>query len=287
MAKLNKLILVTALVFINTLCFAEAKEEDNELNYAILGPIITHFTDASSYTRQMSKEIIKYQTSNKIKLDLKGTMALGDELAKKAPFNDDKYKCIRDKIDSMEETNSTLIAKRYLTAWTYKVEQCVGYANLALIAFEFNRMNSIVNSDKSFLFKYAVLVKAKKNGDHRLLLVEGNSGTMFAVDPWIREVRQLYNFTKLSDAKPLNTDDYKQLNSLYGVVADGVIYYDVFYVDGNTEWELRPTTSKNILDNMQTFDFEMENLYNTLYFPRWTTKYAKLMAGMKAYRVNQ
>lgn len=262
-------------------CLANAiEDEERELNLTLLRPIIDHFSESNSYSKIMSNKILEHEIATKTQLNRAQVAILKKQILKEHPFTDDTLRCIHKTVHRIKgKTLSEEIAKSYLNVWLMKSVKCSDYAELVLIAFEFNRMNNIIIG-RPLHFKTAVLIIANTDtGDHSFVLVEGNSGAVFAVDPWARRVTRLYpNFIKLSNIADkiykLGDNDNYQLNLLFGQP-----YYDVRYVNYDTKWLLKEEHSQLIRDISLKRNDYMQILYETLQpsFPQWELGYKPLL----------
>jgi hypothetical protein len=293
-----RLLFILILAFSSALCFADAKEEEAELNVAILDPIINHFPEDSSYTRMKSKAILKYEKNKKIQFNKKEAYDYIKEKERSGELTsrDSDYDCLWDTLDEIDSTNSDGFAARWGTSWHMNVIQCSGYANLALITFYFNMMNYKIRGEQP-MFNGAVFVGARGDtGNHVFILVEGVSGTIFAVDPWIRKVIRLDGFIKLSPllSNPQGAvydlkDPYNGLlNHLFSEEGDnGIRYYDALYVNAGTKWFLGVKQSLAIRC-MAEMGGLMKTLYEAInvdrrfprqvpWFPRWQSDYSDLV----------
>lgn len=212
---------------------------------------------------------------------------LGDERMKEIKREDERCLKYGEKFFDSSDALATCLS----SSWGYKVANCNFYSRMVMTAFAFNLRNHWVQR-KQFLFKEAVMVVNKTGtGDHVFVLVEGNSGAMFVVDPWIRQVIQLEDVIKLSAfaRHPLIVPypDAKALNSLFSVSYQGTVYYDETYVNENTKWILRRNDSQAIERFVNTYydstskkdnELNMRDIYTYLrgYFPGWQLEYEEL-----------
>lgn len=310
---------IAILMISSSMCFAGQKEEYDELRYNVLEPITAHFGDSSSLTKLISSEMIEMQKSGwKIKnpkatsIDMRNEAraavrtkiggARFDEMDKTIPGFCKQY-TERPFHGSKQEWVKDVLATVISVAWDYKVANCEAYIRIVLLALNFNRLNNA--QLYSSLFKEAAVVKAKPPSDHYFVLVEGKSGTMFAVDPWIGQVTILDGVTKLSaiTANPLIKDyppkTLNKLNKLFESSDDnGVAYYDEIYVGKTTQWILRRDIPIGYEQFVYTYDpapenahspervidiqdvkdknLHMEDIYTHLRFPSWKVEYKKL-----------
>ncbi len=301
-----KLWLIVVLVFLSAMCFATKEEdiaaEEKELNEAILAPIVGHFPASSSYTWRISEAIIRYERSNKKEFSKYEASNYVEKLLATPEFKDiDKAVCdwrAISKIDARDVNG--FVAKLRLT-WRMGIIQCGGYADLAMLTFNFNMMNYQARGVKP-IFKSAVFVVAlRNNGDHAFILVEGDSGTVFAVDPWVRldkdmsprsgMVERLPGFPKLSTITSwnggvyrLSQEDNDRLNNLFGYKENGKLYYDGMYVTKHTEWILDRATADKIGCMIKSGDaikimYEELNFSHT--FIQWKIDYDRLLQWQK------
>ncbi|MCE3268264.1 MAG: hypothetical protein K0R49_516 [Burkholderiales bacterium] len=303
-----KLFLAIIFLVSSSVCFAGAEEEEAELKFAILDPIMNHFSESSSSTRLMSKEIIEYEKNI---LGRQATLSevsiwIKDIWSKTHRFNDDKTSCALAAIQkcySCFSTDAEVLAYSQLLSWKLRVSNCNEFAKLVMLSFEFNR----INNEKLHIpttLKSAMLITTFQNldstgGDHSAVLVEGNSKTMFLVDPWLGKVIKLnQKFPPLSyiieKADNLGTPFYWSILNYYGVnkilnIHYKNTYYDVWFVNENTHWKLRNSSSKNIHDIVRTCSKSMRKLYEGIRlnkepasdvipdFPQWQLDYATLL----------
>ncbi|MCC2625148.1 MAG: hypothetical protein K0R14_1021 [Burkholderiales bacterium] len=297
--KKIKLLFIIVLIFSSMMCFATIEEdaaaEETELREAVLNPIINHFPVKSSYTWRVSQAILEQEKSEKRQFDIDKAKEYLRELSEMPGFKDTDYNCIWKEITEMGDRDINGFVARTILAWQTKVIQCGGYADLAMLTFNFNMMNYKAQGI-SPIFKEAVYaVVVKDTGDHVLILVEGRSGTMFAVDPWIRNVIKLPNFPGLSNINFSNGKYYlkpqenKQLSSLFASADEnGKLYYDVMFVDKYSNWVLDRMYSLKIScvarsgGPIKTM-YEDLNLANAQFpkrvpwFPRWQLDYDRLI----------
>jgi hypothetical protein len=292
--KKIKILTVVVLSFISILCFADAAEEERELNEAVLQPIINHFPEDSSHTRVMSKMLIKYEMDKNIQLEPAAAKEKANEFAANPPFNDFDYSCAREAMQDIDTRGIAGFAAKWGLAWHMGIIQCDGYARLALITFYFNMMNYRANNEKPIFKKAALVGTVRGSGDHIFMLAQGDSGTMFAVDPWIRVVKKLPNsFVKLSNVglftpKELSPDENKLLTGLFGMAdLNGKVYFDGKYVNVNTMWVLEVSLA-NKIRCMAEMGGPIKTLYEDLnfdrrfpqqvpWFPRWQLPYDRLV----------
>lgn len=296
MKILAKIVFASVLLVLNSVCFADALEEELELNSDILVPIICHFNDSSSLTKCVSTKLIDQQKKDKMLLNRFEVLSIYSNVAASLKDYGVKLDAIREasacpKGDKNQLTASGL-ANSLKLAWELKVSNCGEYSLLVMIIFEFNRMNNYLLG-KPLNFKEAMFVTTKgKTGDHVFVLIEGLSGTMFAVDPWIWKVTKLEpSFMKLPDIHKgnhsLDTIDIpaqlnQKINQLYGSNSKASTYYDMIYLQANTKWNLDITRSKKIYDLIHEQNKEMKELYDTLRFsdrlrfPQWVMEYDEL-----------
>lgn len=266
------------------MCFAGANEEEAELNQAILHPIIDHFLKDSSYTRKISKQIISHEVNLGKQLDRNEAAEYLENILESEPFTNDAYECAWKAQDIIDDRfDSENFAKRYLLAWQNKIGQCYDFTRLALIAFYFNMMNyKIAHPGVTPMFKAAFLTETVGDtGHHLFMLVEGTSGTIFAVDPWAGQVTTVPELTRLpailsSDKEDrlvyrLGPHDNKRINLLFSQP-----YYDVRYVNSDTQWRLQIYSTNKVREMAEGGCGNIKILYDTLRFPRWQTNYTVL-----------
>jgi hypothetical protein len=291
--KFIKLFFIVMLILSACVCFAGPVEEWLWLHDEILVPIQSNFNDSSSSTKLISMELIRMQKEDGVIINednIKQMLSLAIENLKNKKKWDPKHFMgnIRNVcgVCNHGQTEAECAADILQTAWQNKISNCGEYADLVMIALEFNRMNYMKNEGKSFIFRNAVYVKAYTGtGDHELVLVEGISGAMFAVDPWIWKVEKLDNFPKLSEIKYVNLNDSanQKLNSLFGELYNGKKYYDVKYVNESTMWVLHRERSQDTQRYVSNYDPGMKVFYETPRsdgrpkFRSWTTKYDELV----------
>lgn len=289
MKKLKYFGLFIIIAFSSAACFAGSPdEEEKELKAAILDPIVNHFPEEASYTKLMSKAIVQYEIDKNTQLDPTGAANLKQEFDKKPPFNDPYYKDAKCAIDDIDVGSSTAgFTARYLSIWQNKIISCGGYAKLVLIAFYFNMMNYQLCAAKP-LFKEAIQISSA-GGDHSFVLVEGDSGTIFAIDAFEGKITRLYNFTKLSTMSGKSglvdlkrQEDNEQLTRIFGTADNnGKLYYDVIFVSEKTKWYLNGAVTAKIRDITKSGG-SIVTLYDVLRetdggFPRWRADYDQLL----------
>jgi hypothetical protein len=284
-----------------SVCFANALQEELELNSEILVPIINNFNNSSSFTRLVSLELIEMQRSNKIMVDPnKRDIQLYQKAAQQVRSNPSLRGAVEGVLSNCRvclpgQTAGGCFADAHQYYWTQKASSCAEYAELVMIAFEFNLMNYVaLGKAQEWPFKEAVFVKTSPDtGDHGFVLVEGVSGAVFAIDPWIWRVVRLYNFPKLSDIKGVfvNLADVDKtinlnqiLNSLFASPYKGKVLYDGWYVYKNTEWILDRYSFQKIQNYAHEYNPYMKIFYDTPKsdnlpkFRRWTKKYDELVS---------
>jgi len=195
--------------------------------------------------------------------------------------------CHKSYKEYQDQMTATTFAKSQLLAWQLKVSNCLEYSNLAMLAFEFNKMNNILLG-KPLNFKEALFINTMNNtGDHIFVLIEGKSGTIFALDPWSRTVVELDPaFINLFSIKP-DSDNMiqipetlnKKLNLLYKDT-----YYDVLHVREATKWYLDVGYSKKVQGFAHENNNDIKDFYNALRpvgdrpkFPQWILDYDELL----------
>jgi hypothetical protein len=286
----------------STICFAGGKEEYTWLSNDLMVPFVVNFNDSSALTRLMSIKLIKYQKEN-LKRQLNRAEALSimetTLLNREKPFDDDKRNSLMKDIRKCgkQAGGASGLATVVHMSWQNKASNCNEYAKSVMIALEFAQMNSIASGNGP-IFKTAVVVGTYEEiysytsgleialNDHTFVLVEGLSGAMFAIDPWIWQVVKLDNFAKLSSIDPQITDLEKassksinlnlELNQIFSRQNGG--YYDVIYVNSDTKWQLERKFSQNILNNVHTRNEDMRNLYDNVLMPKfhWAKTYDQL-----------
>src|SRR5579863_3098928 len=291
MMKPIKLFFIFVLAVSSTLCFAyTADEEEAELKSAIFTPIVVHFSKEnganSSISERLSAAIIKIEVDNKTQFTRDNIVKLIKNGAFSDIANDEQSVKCMDRIKKAGDVDDPTadFVIRHSDVWSLKMATCRAYAKLVLIAYEFSYLINInKNLDlTSYPFKDARIISTKKPYDHSIVLVEGRSGAMFAIDPWAKKLIRLDlldpAFVKLSAMKDSNisNDDNKTLNAIYSKP-----YYYAYYVAADTEWEVDHANSDRIVTLVFECNAHMRDFYNTLQksFPLWTVGYPKLFPG--------
>jgi|GEM_PF-2530169 len=308
MNKLVKLLFLVTLVFIANVGFATGDEalrnammvngeklapgEELELLNTLLSPITTNFTDKSSLTKLLSNKIIESQINAKRAFTIDAIGELVEKVKADPEFNDENRKVIDDAISCTSgSSKSELFARKYIKNWQNSVANCRDYVDLVLIAFNFNMMN-IKAQGKIPRFQGAVYIKTiGDTGDHGLVLVQGKSGYVFVVDPWLRKIINLgpdfFEFLTDMDNEKLNVlpDAYNLLlNRQLGTFDKDTkkTYYDVLYVGPKTKWTLDRVHTSLLYtiahtrdDYMQAF-YEDANIGNA-FRGSWVTDYRRLL----------
>jgi|GEM_PF-4158997 len=253
------------LVFLTNICFAEKEEEFKELNDHLLIPIVTHFSGGKgSATDQIWKMLMDMQTSEGrqfVKKDI-------ELLRERGVFSTMKdSECSVGLYDTKGKINIKNFVAAYKTSWDNKDARCGRLAVFTLMGFEFNMLNNLAMRSN---FKWIRIVAAcGRSGDHGTVLVEGNSGMTFVVDPWIKNLAQLpSDFPHLSGVHRnavLMGEGYI-LNNLFSKP-----YYDVIFVNSDTIWCIDDTETDKILDIVYNRSAEMQELYDYIKpsFPWW------------------
>lgn len=302
MRKLIKAFYILILILNATLCFAGADEEEDRLNSVVLAPILKNYTISSSIEGLRHLYIKKAQIA-------KGRQFSADELdeflkvlAKKPPFNDYKLKCAYEDMrgkwrrdlehgDSDHENSSDdeypasaaeIFSENLRMSWNNKMANCGEYAYLVVIILEFNRMNIIRSKMHRFFEKVVLVHSVRGTGDHVFVLVKGVSGIIFAVDPWLRKVKRLEGLNDIPST--LIKDEEIFLNKQENLMLNEQLfkdpYYDIFYVNKETQWFFDIQTSAAIENYAHTKANGMKELYNILlnyeYEFGWTKSYNKL-----------
>lgn len=271
------LIFKLVLIFSISTCFANVVDEQKELN-TIYVPIVTHFANAQgSPPQRLSDSIIAAEVAQNKQF----SKSKVHEMVKKGYFadtvDDDKFLDCKDELVKLKgKIDVAVYVDNYLKLWNLKTLTCNMYANITLIAYEFNRMN--YEQDKPPLFYAASIVYSMpKTGDHGFVLVEGTSGTMYALDPSYKKMAILKNFPKLS-----NMSCYGRISLTHSVYLNFTLFrkpfYDVFYINYDTMWRLHAINTQNILNLVHTKNEHMKIFYETLRpnFPQWKYKYDDL-----------
>jgi len=326
MKKLTKLICIVALLFSVPTCFAGEKEKAAELaalKSDILDPIIDPITGnpptvdnppaaSSSYSRLLSLKMIEIQKARRKKITDKHDMELVEKTAEEAIRADigaarfqeiqKGYAACSKFYEDIARGSQEAFARYLAEAWIYKNTPCYFYTYMTLTAFMFNHKNSLVpGNGKPWLFKQIVTVMTTpETGDHRLVLVEGKSGTVFVIDPWFPKIEELNGVTKLSEIPyyPSNNAYYpnsEALNNLFGDSDSGITYFDEKYVNEKTKWVVlwqdvrlfdkwfnedfgtNVDISKSLKENKK-ITVHMEDIYNAFRydFPAWQADYKDL-----------
>lgn len=282
MKNLIKLLFICTLVLSYVVCYAGEADELAELQTAILIPITKNFNEDSSLTKKMSKAIINQEIATKTHYKKEQIMAVIHGIIRGGLREEDVDAYAREvsEVCEIEPTVNKLINK-YVKSWVWKKSNCVNYANFVIVAFEFNQMNKQITRGEKLLFREARYVETYGNtGMHVFVLVEGVSGTIFAVDPWIHKIVPLPVFPKLSAIHEpiyeLSGAENAQLSRLFGVMdkASGEVYYDVKYVNFDTKWRINAT--KEPLCLVHKLSPEVQVFYNTFQgnFPLWKHEYS-------------
>lgn len=269
--KLVKLILILVSIFGTSICFATQAEEIAELQNYVLTPIVENFSKGKgSPSEQLSKAIIAMEVTENRQFTRNHVIDLLNKGVFDAVIKDTPTMLCHNITDTED------FVTKYLEAWKIAIASCGINTNFVLIALEFNQMNRI-EQGKLPLFKIVVKVSAIKPSDHTFVLVEGMSGTMYAVDAWMQKVVILSpEFTKLSHMKSplLDFKDIKSLNILFSKP-----FYDAYYVNAATVWMIDTEKTKKTIDIVTKHNLDMEIFYNTLKhsFPEWRLPYSKLV----------
>lgn len=277
--KLARLIFTVMMLFTSTVCFAGADEEEKELNATILTPILEHFPETSSIRKVLSNKIIAQEIIAKKQFSEYEAERISSKLMKNDPqLISMNAKCEAEGSDIDDENDSVyeeVLNQELLSTWHKKSLNCGTYSALVLTIFEFNQRNQAIQR-KHVAFKAArIILSLDSTGDHAFVLIEGISGTMFVVDPWIRKVIRLspkfahiipltYKVVNLNDVQNL------EINSFFSKP-----YYDMIHVIDKTRWTIDNENSANIFDAIHTYNKPMKKLYNTLKpnFPLWSLGY--------------
>jgi hypothetical protein len=314
--KFVKLACVVAILLSTSICYAgkeeDAAAEEAQLNSEILAPITNHFSDSDSYSRLYSLALIKLQQDKYGKIRDATRKTITDEATEMVDTELSKD-CEKSKLCSQFENRKNemkyvenMCGKYYYVAnegsmdaftsslslaWGHNIVTCNFYTRMVLTAFFFNQMNNL-RQGKPWLFKKAEAVRtAPKTGEHVFVLIEGKSGAMFAVDPWIRKVVRLNGVTRLSKIPYEAHEDYpyensEELNILFAHLHKGIAYYDEKYVSQKTKWTIEVGLSDQINGFVHLQDngpqrkgiLRMRDLYMYLYpkFPSWNLGYDEL-----------
>lgn len=302
MKNLVRLVLCLVLVFSASVCFAGVKEdaEELELNSEILNPINSNFGESASLSRLLSIKLIEMKKKRgeardsdeeDSRLD-EAESAIESELGLTRVSEMHKITDVCEKyavsvFDPHIDNAVGSFAISLSLSWHKKIANCNTYTNLVMFAFEFNQMNNTLLG-KDSRFEEAVIAETNVDGNHILVLVQGKSGAMFVVDPWIQQVIKLKNVIKLSEvdhSRP--TPPYLSsfsLSSLFGQRYNDKVYYAEIFVDRNTEWNLNLKSTKTIQDFAHINNSDMKSFYESLdggkpsrKFPVWQLGYDKLV----------
>lgn len=314
MKNIFRLIYIAILLLSAPMCFAGETEEEVELNSKVLVPITKYFSESSSLSRLVSLGMIEAQKKdgqikNATEAELKHTQILNEVIgnldAKRLKeIAETKDVCKKYLTNAIIGNSTDSYAAFLSNSWAHKAATCDFYTRMVITAFAFNEMNDKILKTKlkqPLLFKKIAMIQtAPGTGDHMFVIVEGNSGTMFAVDPWIHKVVKLNDFTKLSsmpdkELYEINLSDANQLNALFGHEYKSKIYYDEYFVGKNTKWLLNRKFNKHAEDFVYNYDnrphskvnplkdnfLTMKDIYNYLRhnFPGWQLEYDELFAA--------
>jgi hypothetical protein len=275
-------------------------EEFSRLQF-ILGQIAKNFDISKSHSKIISNKIIQEEIKKKKQftteeaihfLDL--NQLVSDELTDL----DFKVNLLGMFAPIVSSKDATLIASKLTRSWHQKTIGSNEYALLILNAIAFDSMNqTLENVNHRSWFKMARLVFTKpKTGDHILVLVEGISGNIYVMDPWINKVVKLpNNFTNLSqlekelsitiphvDFYPLSPNDNYMLNNIFPQYKDGMRYYDVVYINHDTKWGVEVDISQIMCNAALVNNNEMK-LWYEIFGPvfGWKFPYTSILAQNK------
>ncbi|MCC2644237.1 MAG: hypothetical protein K0R94_15 [Burkholderiales bacterium] len=281
MKKIMKLFLLSALFSITSLCFAtQADDEEFELRQQILNPIFEHFQSNPLHApgKLRAEQLINKQIEEKTKYDYNSLEKVPWDTNVKNAYQklEDIHKERRIGVNLNELVSSKFFAEGAKTAWDMKSGTCNDYADLVKIIFEFNILNDEENDTPSFFTK-AIYIKAEADegrhtptsGNHVFILIQGKSGTLFAVDAFENQIKRLRtNFLdtikdeedKDGRGVKLSPEVSKKVTELFS--QDGV--YDILYIRPKTQWLVTPLFSKLRRNQIRTYDPSMAKLYKSL-----------------------
>jgi|SRR6185437_61570 len=333
MKNFYRIFFVIILLFFSSWCFAITEQEkmiakeEAELNNEIIRPIAERFDEKSSFTGLISEEMIRMQENGLVfdstNKEIRAMEVIqAKEIAKRTIYKEIGEKRYKEMSITMpeicekfsnrsvsdppfygshEKFHKDIVAKYLDAALRYNSANCAIQMRMAVVILEFNRINKI-RLNQPLLFDQVVVVRATpKYGDHWFVLVQGKSGTVFAVDPWFRKVIKLKGAPKLSEITTDLYPNHKLLTSLFAVRYNGKEYYDEAYVREDTQWSLRRDIATAYNDFVDTDDpapesphkvsdlnyiAHMEDIYNMLIknmkFANWPAKYNELPLIRKA-----
>src|SRR5579863_3283393 len=282
--KLIKSFFIAILIISATTCFADPEDDEfTELKLKILDPIVHNFKKGvGSPSERLRRAILAIEEDEGrqfTKNEICDMVRCGD--FDDAVDDDSFNKCIAVVGQLGSAIDAGVYAEQYLKLWENKTANCGIYANLVLWAFEFNRVNTIAQGKESRFEMATLAITRPGTGQHVIVLVQGKSGAVFAIDPWIRKV---IPFNKVIPSKNFTTKLSTGMRNIALPDSDRIIlnfiysqpYYDAYYVDAGTVWVIQIDRSKKMVEMLHMYDSNMEKFYNTLKnsgFPWWEKSY--------------
>ncbi|MCC2624573.1 MAG: hypothetical protein K0R14_446 [Burkholderiales bacterium] len=299
MKALLNLCFITVMLFSGFSCFADQEAERLALLNGILKPALENFSrkDLVSTAKFRSSKIIELQ-KERVKngekpLTRAEYLAYIEQHCKDSTDYEqicETFKELASKITFEKKDRRTItatgLANSQLYGWEHKAANCGEFADLALIIFEFNQINT---PPEQQLFNDAMLIGAIEPYDHAALLVKGKSRTLYVVDLAFRRLMKLSpkvssELIGIIDTQEDNfqegavtTEEFANALNPYLKIED---YYDQIYVNSDTQWYVDLKYSKRIKNFVHEYNPDMKRFYTKLQatskFPALTKPYDEL-----------
>ncbi|MCE3268902.1 MAG: hypothetical protein K0R49_1154 [Burkholderiales bacterium] len=282
-----KLFLLSALFSITSLCFAtQADDEEFELRQQILNPIYKNFESNPLHApgKLRAEQLINKQIEEKkTKYDYNSLQEVpwDEEVRDAYQALEDIHKARRVGVNLKELLSANFFAEEAKTAWDMRAGTCNDYADLVKIIFEFNMLNDEENETPSS-FKKAIYIKAEadfsshppSSGNHVFILIEGNSGTVFAVDAFENKITRLRtNFiatiTDKDDPEGKGVKLSKGVSTELTELFSQHGHFDQIFIRPQTRWRVMPAFSTLRRNQIRTYDPSMAKLYKSLQFQQF------------------
>ncbi len=274
---MKKLFLIPLSILLTSVCYADADQEKTELEQTILLPIKTYFYPSDSITKKVSDKLIVEQRGRSQHFTNEQADKLGEvfyvQYEKEAHMlkfkeQEKRIMALWKPIDKTPKKDSVFYSSVY-AAVTEKAGTSFDYANLVKVSFEFYRLNEEAK-DHEFNFIGAYYISAKSDsGEYNFILIKGKSKAVFAVDAVENKIKKLSaSFNNIFDREVdtrgdinLSKEQSHELTQWFKT-SDG--YYNVHYVNKDTEWIINKQYSEKIKESTEATDTAKRSVYEVL-----------------------
>ncbi|MCC2625389.1 MAG: hypothetical protein K0R14_1262 [Burkholderiales bacterium] len=300
-----KLFFITSICFASTMCFAGQTEELERLGY-INAALVNHFDPKQSRSRISHEVIIRNMADRKLQFSSEQTLKLLPVLLRVPLANNKLEEYVNEDfalgyvlaLEGGDKRPHDILVKNHfvnplMSMWQKPVEKrnisCFQYTLYSFFAVVFDIMNQRVREEKPLFTYVGILNTNYLTGDHRAVLVEGDSKTVYILDPWYGKVIQVPSaedknglLNLLLSKKTTNPSLKKglpldEMDAIINELFKDKGFYDMIYVSPTTKWSLFYSLSLHLRNIIETKNPDIKLLYDELQPAfQWATAYDEL-----------